>query len=286
MSQTENGRRGRLDADTASKINASQDLTRLPAILRQALEMPFEPVDVRDYGTTDDGKRQLTSIDPNAVIHRLTDCFGGAWSFEIKEYKVYFEAAQVIATVRLSYTCMENSPDGKGYHFMPVVKDAIGNATIKFSRPDSNGQPPATPYYNLGWDIKSAVTDGLKKAASLFGIGLYMWERDGSKESPVQQPQDRFPNAGQWPAGQAFPNAQVQQPNPAQPFQIDKICKFFAGLNYPLEQWAPWFGFNNLNEVTVDLANSILSGQHPIMVDFQQKTGHFINPGLKATMVQ
>ena len=283
--QPEHGRRGRLDTATREKVQSLGGLTFIPPTLREALEMPFEPVDIRDYGTTHDGKKQLTSIDPNAVIRRMNDCFSGAWSFEIVgEPRVYFEALQVVAHVRISYT---TETDGLRLH--TIFKDAIGNAVIKTNQQDPNNPPPPTPFYNLGWDIKSAVTDGLKKAASLFGVGFYMWERDGSKETPVQQAvQPNNLGPGNVPPGHPIMTNEntVVMPNPAQPFQIEKICKFFDGLNYPREQWMQWFGLNYLDQMTVTLANGILSGQHPVMADFQQKTGNFINPGLKASLVQ
>ncbi len=55
-----------------------------------------------------------------------------------------------------------------------VTRQQFGSQKIKRSR--SSGTP-----LDIGFDLKGAATDALKKCASLIGVGLYLWK----KEPPV-----------------------------------------------------------------------------------------------------
>jgi hypothetical protein len=264
----ENGRKGKLTQEQRNVLSLHRSvLPEIPFDLRELLESHFEPADIREYGELPDG-RKLSSIAPDAIIRRLTDCFGGTWSFEVLNHNVYHEAFQVVATVRISHEFWSKSPSGSD-SLIRVQKEAIGNSVIKTVQGQVNHFHPNYPvYFNLGWDIKSAVTDGMKKAASMFGVGLHIFERDGNVAAPTQQQLQGQP---------------VTHTQPALGFQVDKINKFFNSLGFPIEQWTQWFGITDATTIPMELANAILSGQHPIMQDFRSKTGKNINEGLKGS---
>ncbi len=59
-----------------------------------------------------------------------------------------------------------------------VVRQQFGSAKIKRSR--SNGAP-----LEIGYDLKAAATDCLKKCATLIGVGLYLTRKDEAQAAPV-----------------------------------------------------------------------------------------------------
>lgn len=131
------------------------------------------------------GGKKFKYIKGAEVIHRLNEVFEGEWSHEIKE--VYIETDDILVTVRLTvWVPQENGPE------RVIIKEHFGSATVK--RYDSG--PRKGQIVDYGNAFKSATTDGIKKAASLLGVGLYLYDLDnpiglenGSDEGEVIVPE-------------------------------------------------------------------------------------------------
>lgn len=111
------------------------------------------------------GGKKFKYIKGAEVIHRLNEVFGGEWSLEIKD--VITEKDDILVHVSLTVP-NEKKPD------KVIVKEQFGSATAK--RYDSG--PRKGQVVDYGNAFKSATTDGIKKAASLLGIGLYLYDLD------------------------------------------------------------------------------------------------------------
>jgi len=104
------------------------------------------------------------------VISRLLEVLGACgWSFRILEHGINSEADEVWVLGELQLLL---DPDDR------VVRQQFGSAKIKRSR--STGAP-----LEIGYDLKAAATDCLKKCATLIGVGLYLTRKDETKAAPV-----------------------------------------------------------------------------------------------------
>jgi len=113
------------------------------------------------------GGKKFKYIKGAEVIHRLNEVFKGEWSLEIKD--VITEGDDILVHVRL--TVWEQNSNGPE---KAIVKEQFGSATVK--RYDSG--PRKGQIVDYGNAFKSATTDGVKKAASLLGVGLYLYDLD------------------------------------------------------------------------------------------------------------
>jgi len=117
------------------------------------LAAPFELTftDVR-------GGIQVTFISGEQVVSRLNEVLGVAgWSFRVLRQEVHAEADEV-------WVLGELVADISG---KTVARQQFGSQKIKRSR--TTGVP-----LDLGFDLKGATTDALKKCASWLGVGLYL----------------------------------------------------------------------------------------------------------------
>lgn len=138
-------------------------LDRAVATSYERISRPFDTIfrDVRggvsfDYATGEQ------------VITRLNEDVGlGRWSFEIVMHGIHVEADE--CWVQGSLTALIIDEDGRE---RKVVKQQFGSQKIKRSR--SSGTP-----LDIGFDLKGATTDALKKCASQLGVGLYLWRKEG-----------------------------------------------------------------------------------------------------------
>jgi hypothetical protein len=124
------------------------------------LSAPFEVTfsDVR-------GGVEVTFISGEQVVRRLNEVLGvSGWSFRILRHDISAEADEVWALGELVADV-----DGK-----LVTRQQFGSQKIRRSR--SSGAP-----LDLGFDLKGASTDAMKKCASLLGVGLYL-----SRKEPLQ----------------------------------------------------------------------------------------------------
>lgn len=104
------------------------------------------------------GGVEVTFVSGEQVVSRLNEVLGVAgWSFRILKHEIHGEANEVWALGELVADI-----DGRC-----VTRQQFGSQKIKRSR--STGAP-----LDLGFDLKGASTDAMKKCASLLGVGLYL----------------------------------------------------------------------------------------------------------------
>ena len=118
------------------------------------------------------GGVELTYVTGEQVTRRLNEVLGvGGWSFRILRHDVNAEADEAWALGEIVAEI-----DGKC-----VTRQQFGSQKIKRSR--STGAP-----LDLGFDLKGAATDAMKKCASLLGVGLYL-SRKAPPRASVRQPE-------------------------------------------------------------------------------------------------
>ena len=100
-------------------------------------------------------------IEGHAIVHRLNEALGGDWSFRVMQHEVMEGEVVVLGELKAG----------------DLVKQAFGGSEVTRTR---DGK-----IVSLADDLKSAATDSLKKAATLLGVGLYLY---GPDEPPVQLP--------------------------------------------------------------------------------------------------
>jgi hypothetical protein len=144
------------------------------------------------------GGKKFKYIKGAEVIHRLNEVFKGEWSLEIKDVMV--ENDDILVHVRL--TVWEDRGSDKPERV--IIKEQFGSATVK--RYDSG--PRKGHIVDYGNAFKSATTDGIKKAASLLGVGLYLYDLDnpiGLENGFADEEQDEKQEAIAGPAPEPRP---------------------------------------------------------------------------------
>src|SRR5215207_6356645 len=124
------------------------------ADLYERLAAPFDSTfkDVR-------GGVELEYLTGEQVVSRLNEVLGVVgWSFRIVEHGIHAEADECWVLAELTATFGETT----------VTRQQFGSQKVKRSR--SSGVP-----LDIGFDLKGAATDALKKCASLIGVALYLW---------------------------------------------------------------------------------------------------------------
>jgi len=131
---------------------------------REILEKEFEPSQIkRRRGPSGD---DLDYVEAADVIRRLNQAFDGEWSFEITEYQQLFDEVIVLGKLTAA----------------GISKMQFGNHHITKSRKDGS-------VVNLGFDLKAAASDCLKKVSTHFGVALHLYSEsiaDGPRE-PVDR---------------------------------------------------------------------------------------------------
>jgi hypothetical protein len=141
-------------ATTKTKTN---DLAHERSSTYAHLSAPFEHT-FTDFR----GGVELTYISGEQVATRLNQVLGaGGWSFRVLQHDVNVEADEAWALGEIVAEI-----DGKS-----VTRQQFGSQKIKRSR--SSGAP-----LDIGFDLKGAATDAMKKCASLLGVGLYLSRRE------------------------------------------------------------------------------------------------------------
>jgi len=130
---------------------------------RQLLEAPFHKDQIKfrpgHFGQT------LAYIEGHAIIRRLNEAFESQWSFEIVEHRIF--ETEVLVLAKLS------CPLGS--------KMAFGGSGITHHK--ETGE-----VLGLTDDLKAAATDALKKAATLLGVGLHLYEDQQPPEQTKSEP--------------------------------------------------------------------------------------------------
>lgn len=149
--------------------------TRGTGGLYERLATPFD-VTFRDLR----GGIELEYVTGEQVTTRLNEELGFlAWSFRVLEHGIHAEADECWVLAEITVTVEGQT----------VTRQQFGSQKVKRSR--SSGTP-----LDIGFDLKGAATDALKKCASLVGVGLYLWKKEpqperGSGWGPTPMPQQR-----------------------------------------------------------------------------------------------
>ena len=119
--------------------------------------------------------KTFTFIPVSEIVARLNNVLGpGNWSFSIhKCERDPDEREYIIAHVEITTTIASKF----------VSKEAFGGTAINRKK-GSNGSGPIEALEN---DYKTAVSDAFKKAASLFGVGLYLSRSEEALELEEQE---------------------------------------------------------------------------------------------------
>jgi hypothetical protein len=166
-------------ASGAGAPDAGVDFEPTEAPLYSRLAAPFD-VTFRDLR----GGVELEYITGEQATTRLNETLGFLnWSFKIVEHGIHAEADECWALGELTVTI-----DGRS-----VTRQQFGSQKVKRSR--SSGTP-----LDIGFDLKGAATDALKKCASLIGVALYLWK----KEAPAGLGNGGVPNNGQGQANGGY----------------------------------------------------------------------------------
>ena len=127
---------------------------------RDILERPFDKALVK----TRQGSfgRELAYVEARHYIERLNEAFDGAWHFEVALHEILPDEVLVLGTLKAG----------------GITKQAFGGSSITRNRQSGEA-------LSIADDLKAAATDSLKKAASLFGIGLHLYGDDSVCEQPA-----------------------------------------------------------------------------------------------------
>ena len=192
--------------------------------LYQRLATPFD-VTFRDLR----GGIELEYVTGEQVTTRLNEELGFlAWSFVIKDHGQHAEADECWVLGELTVEVGGRT----------VTRQQFGSQKIKRSR--SSGTP-----MDIGFDLKGAATDSLKKCASLVGVGLYLWK----KEPPAGLGQaGQPPNGGRGASGMHVVGGNGDGPAPGgsefEAFACEECgeplteTRFKDGTNWPPSQLA------------------------------------------------
>lgn len=127
----------------------------------EILQRPFEEGQIKQRKGR--GGSKFDYIEAHSVIDRLNEAFGIDWSFEVVSHEQM--ASELVVLGKLSV-------DG-------VVKMQFGGKEIEvYSKGNRKGE-----VISESDNIKAATSDALKKCASLFGIGLYLYAGSGTGSS-------------------------------------------------------------------------------------------------------
>lgn len=172
-----------------------------------------------DHKTKTLGGTSLTYVDGETVVSRLNQVLGfDGWAFEVKDVKVLED--EVWAMGRLTVYSGDRA----------IVREQAGGQIINRKRgiparpyvPADGDRPeqPAMPaqkgeVVELNNDIKGAITDCLKKCATLVGVGLYLYDPAERREVESEMRQSRNTTPSAAPAPKAPVSTTTTRPTAA-----------------------------------------------------------------------
>jgi hypothetical protein len=158
-----------LNPEAFAPADPAADDARSIAALYERLADPFENTFKDQRGGVD-----LEYITGEQCVSRLNEVLGFCnWQFRILDHGINPEADEVWVRGELRVSV---APLATGaFTYVECTRQQFGSQKIQRGR--NNGVPR-----DIGFDLKGAATDCLKKCASLIGIGLYL----SKKEQPVQ----------------------------------------------------------------------------------------------------
>jgi len=122
----------------------------------EVLERPFDKSQIKQRPGR--GGQMLDYVETPAVIRRLNEAFDYNWHFEVMEYQITDTEAVVLAKLTAN----------------GITKMQFGSSAI------SKGKDGTI--YNTGDALKGAASDALKKCATLFGVGLHLYEDENGPQ--------------------------------------------------------------------------------------------------------
>lgn len=174
-----------------------------------------------EHKTKTIGGTGLTYVDGETVISRLNEVLGfDGWSFEVGQVNVLED--EVWATGKLTVYVGDRV----------IVREQAGGQIINRTRgvparpyvPADGDRPeqPAVPaqkgqVIELSNDIKGAITDCLKKCATLVGVGLYLYDPEARREVADEMRADKRSPAPKAPSGAATSAAKGVPGTPVNP---------------------------------------------------------------------
>lgn len=207
---------------TPDEDSTDTDIAGGFADLYGRLATPFD-VTFRDLR----GGVELEYITGEQATTRLNETLGFLnWSFRIVEHGIHAEADECWVLAELTVDL-----DGR-----TVVRQQFGSQKVKRAR--SSGTP-----LDIGFDLKGAATDALKKCASLIGVGLYLWK----KEPPIGYDAAAAANGGATangangyggPRPANSPSLDLDAPNCEECGEPLTETRFKDGTNWPPAQLA------------------------------------------------
>lgn len=125
--------------------------------LYDELKKPFDHTYTRTVAGV-----ELTYVTGEQVVSRLNEVLDYQnWSFRVLEHGILEDEVWVKGEL------IVHDPLGRP----DIIRSQFGSQKIKRSR--ASGTP-----VDIGFDLKGAATDALKKCASLIGVGLYLSEKE------------------------------------------------------------------------------------------------------------
>lgn len=109
--------------------------------------------------------RELQYVETWRVIERLNKAFDHIWAFRILTWRVLENEVVVHAELEAA----------------GVSKQAVGSSTITRNRDSGEA-------VSIGDDVKAGGSDALKKAASLFGVGLKLYAGRNGQDTDLNTP--------------------------------------------------------------------------------------------------
>ncbi|MBI4553800.1 MAG: hypothetical protein HY710_16155 [Candidatus Latescibacteria bacterium] len=161
------------------------------------IQRPFPSDQIRRrktaLGTT------LDYLETHTVIARLNETFGGLWSFKILDHKLLEDDVVVLG---------ELTAEG-------VTKQQFGTCELR-----QEGDEGVV--LSMGDALKAAASDALKKAATLFGIGLHLYH--SAESAPVSPPEAALPEPTPEPEPEPAPEP-GPPPDLITDFQVAEIIE-------------------------------------------------------------
>lgn len=233
--------------------NVYGPLPLTPELLAKLRE-PFPDSDIYQGEPKADGFRPRY-IAWDKVCKRLDDVFGGNWTHQIHRFEMISNQWVVHASIRVMVYDQDKD------RIIEIARDGIGTWPLSM-----NG----SAYLDIGDDLKSAESEAVKRAAVKFGLGVQLYNREGTQQQNVQAQQQQVVNLA-----------------PAQPFQVDAVKKALEPYKMPVDWLCQNLQVPSLDKLTAAVAAAILSGQHPLVAwlkqQYPQVTGGQATGGLKAS---
>lgn len=202
---------------------------------RNELERPFHS-SIIERAKGRGGEKRFVGV--AHYIRRLNQAFGGRWSFDVVEYKILDNEVLVLGRIRVDDT----------------EKMAFGGSSLTKK---SGGT------LCVADDLKAASSDALKKAASLFGLGLDIY----SRREPDRPSSGNGKETRRRPPARAETRDRPPSANGRFPEHVEQLLSAADKLRWTRSQLAKWvrerFGVS-FPELSRDQAESALEQMREI----------------------